>query len=361
MSSIYIEKQLLRTNYAKNPEFVYIDALTGWDVVGSVSAGAEGGVNLSHSGTQQTVSVTDSEISQGNMHFHLVVSSTHTTGVTLFRTGDDGTQSKEVSVVPGEPREVILTTYATPGEPIFGVRWTGSANHVLTLHRAYISTAPGYFEARPDSPGTFFSGDSPEFWTEDPTQQRSYEWAGQENNSFSYEFTGGFWTAEWLEPPAINITQPPAPRKEIKFEEQFAAEISYGLEWVSLHDHFNFKIAAADFGSKSVQHRRREVSSAFYDGTFLIHSTKENVTEQVGIYVYGQSQNDVIENLAMLEELFTQFQYHLRFRVGDNEETWYCMPADFSIERTHVYLHNNMALFKASVPRKPRSENKLII
>lgn len=143
--------------------------------------------------------------------------------------------------------------------------------------------------------------------------------------------------------------------------QEFDLTISYGLENVTLNDVVNYQVSAEDFGSKQQQLRRIEAESPFYDGTFTVHVTKANITENVTIYVRGASQNQVTENLLFLEELFAQPTYTMTLRMDDHLETWKCWPAEYAIERSHVYMHNGMALFKASIPRHPTVSYEAIL
>lgn len=352
--SIFIEKQLLRVNYVKNPRFVLTSGvLTGWTHSSSLLAEVPtGGVSVGYTGVVQTFSFTDPNIPQGPLFWNVEVVASASSSITLER--DDGQlQARTFSLVAGENRVLYLNTRGQDvfGQPTFRIKWTGNPGVSLNLVSAYVSA----------DPGTTFAGDDPEFWSQDPSLQRSYDWAGDPYNSFSQEHTGGFWSAEWAEPPAINTRQQNPPDVVEDFADTFTAEISYGLEWVSLNDHLNFKLAADEFGTRAVTLRRKEVSSDFYDGSFLIHTTKENVHEVVSIWVHGGTQNEVTENLLMLEDLFSQPTYQIRIRFGDHRETWICMSADYAIERTHVYMHNGIALFKATVPRKPNMINELVI
>ena len=136
--------------------------------------------------------------------------------------------------------------------------------------------------------------------------------------------------------------------------EYFSIEVSYGNVWVSLNDHVNFRVAVDGFGEKAYQRRRTTATSPYYDGTFLVHSTMENVQEGVTVYVTGASQNHVTENLLLLEEIFSQDSYLIRQQMDDHVETWSCQAADYTITRGHIEMHNVRATMKLSIPRLPK-------
>lgn len=142
---------------------------------------------------------------------------------------------------------------------------------------------------------------------------------------------------------------------------EFDVEVSYGAEWVSLNDQLNFRVAVEGFGNKTQTRRRITAASPYYDGTFVIHTTQENVEEAISVWVYGTSQNHVTENLLMLETLFDQATYNIRVRMDDHQETWLCWPADYSIDRSHVMAHNVMALMKLTITRMPAVSYEVIL
>lgn len=142
---------------------------------------------------------------------------------------------------------------------------------------------------------------------------------------------------------------------------QFDVTVSYGLSDVSLNDRTNFRMAAEDFGARTVSKRKIESRSVFYDGTYITHSTKENITENLTIYVLGFTQNHVTENLLILETLFDQDTYTIQVRIDDHIETWSCFTADYGIDRGHINMHNGRATFKAIVPRLPQTSYEVVL
>lgn len=141
----------------------------------------------------------------------------------------------------------------------------------------------------------------------------------------------------------------------------FDCEIYYGGRWVSLNDMVNYQVAADSFSDRSQSRRRVTATSPVYDGTFEVHSVLENVTEQISVRIYGQSQNEVTENFLLLRDAFAQTRYNVRLRLSDHLETWLCMPAEWNLDRTHVYVHNCQAVMKLSIPRFPNPTYEVIM
>ena len=141
----------------------------------------------------------------------------------------------------------------------------------------------------------------------------------------------------------------------------FDVEVSYGATWVSLNDQITYRIRAEDFGNSAYQRRRITTDSPYYDGTFYLHSTLENVQESVAVQVMGYSPNHVTENINSLIYYFSQDSFNLRKRLDDHIETWLCQPADYGIDRSHVLMHNNIAVVKFSVPRSPKVSYEVVM
>lgn len=149
-------------------------------------------------------------------------------------------------------------------------------------------------------------------------------------------------------PRQRDVTTPPSDELD-----NFSLEISYGSYWVSLSDSIRFYVSPEDFGDKAQTNRRITASSPFYEGTYLIHAVRDNVTENLTVGVLGVSQNQVTENLLLLEEMISQPSFRIRLTMGDHVETWSCQTADYVTQRGHIMMHNTRAMMKMQVPRLP--------
>ena len=142
----------------------------------------------------------------------------------------------------------------------------------------------------------------------------------------------------------------------------FDVEVSTpGSKWVSLNDHFSYRTTAESFKQQTQQRRRITVQSPIYDGTYEVHSVKENIEETIEVYVLGQSQNEVTENILNLLSYFEQPRYSIRKRLDDHRETWLCMPAEYNIDRSHVNAHNTRATVTFTIPRFPAVTYEVIL
>lgn len=134
-----------------------------------------------------------------------------------------------------------------------------------------------------------------------------------------------------------------------------ALEISYGSQWVNLNDQEKYRISAeATRDNVAKTFRKVTAESPILGGNYLIHAVPEMVQEQVGIWVYGNNQSDLSDNIFFLYDLFEQFSYQLRWTTNEYREIWTCQLADSSSGRGQVWTHSQMAVVTFTVPRYPR-------
>jgi hypothetical protein len=133
-----------------------------------------------------------------------------------------------------------------------------------------------------------------------------------------------------------------------------AVEISYGSRWVNLNDGLIYKIGSdATRDTTAKTWRKVTAESPILGGNYLIHAVPEMVTEQVSIWVYGQDQTEVSDNLFGLTDLFEQYDFRIRWTFDEYRETWRCQLAESSMSRGQVWTHNLMAKAEFTVPRYP--------
>jgi hypothetical protein len=133
-----------------------------------------------------------------------------------------------------------------------------------------------------------------------------------------------------------------------------AAEVSYGSRWVNLNDGEIYKIAGdGTRDSTAKTWRKVTADSPILGGNYLIHAVPEMVTEQLAIWVYGQTQTELSDNLFGLMELFEQYDYRIRWTFDEYREYWRCQLADATLGRGQVWTHSGMARAEFTIPRYP--------
>jgi hypothetical protein len=133
-----------------------------------------------------------------------------------------------------------------------------------------------------------------------------------------------------------------------------AVEISYGSRWVNLNDGESYKIngdQTRDTTSKSW--RKVTADSPVLGGNYLIHAVPDMVNETIAVWIYGQSQSEVADNLFGLNMLFEQYDYRIRWTLDDYREYWRCQLAEAAMSRGMVWTHSLMAMASFTIPRYP--------
>jgi hypothetical protein len=131
-------------------------------------------------------------------------------------------------------------------------------------------------------------------------------------------------------------------------------EVSYGTTWVNLNDGVQFKIGAEGTRDTSARtYRKVTADSPILDGNYLIHAVPEMVSESINVWVYGGNHTQLGENLKLLDMVFSQYAYQIRWTTEEYRETWNCQLADSSVSSGHVWTHNKMAQATFTVPRYP--------
>lgn len=133
----------------------------------------------------------------------------------------------------------------------------------------------------------------------------------------------------------------------------FDFEVHDGISWISLNDGYRFKIGANSFANSSQTLSKTGAKSSIYDGEWIVHSTKENVEEQVELFIKGGTYAEVEAAAELVVEAFSQDTYYARLSLDDHVETWFCFPADYAKRRNHVNAHNRRTELVFSVPRLP--------
>lgn len=133
-----------------------------------------------------------------------------------------------------------------------------------------------------------------------------------------------------------------------------AVEVSYGSQWVDLNDGLRFKVSAEGTRDATAKTWRKFVAtSPFLGGDYLVHAVPEMVRENLSVWVYGQDQVDLADNLFFLDELFEQMDYRVRWTTDDYREYWRCQLADGTTSRNHIWTHGLMGMSSFQIPRYP--------
>lgn len=115
-----------------------------------------------------------------------------------------------------------------------------------------------------------------------------------------------------------------------------------------------YKFERSTRDNRQVTKRKIDATNPFVEGTYTIAAVKENVVENVSIYVYATNQADLKTRVAALMDCLDQIKYTIVYGVDGNNETWTCFSADYAVQSQQEYQHAYLALVKANVPRLPK-------
>ncbi len=128
---------------------------------------------------------------------------------------------------------------------------------------------------------------------------------------------------------------------------------SYLGTWIDLNDGETYKIAKGSFENSAVQFRRDEVENPFLEGKYTINALRENVTEEVVVYVYGNNSMSTAEAVRNLTDAVSQIRYRMEITVDDSRRSWWCYASDYTVTTTIEFMHARMAEVKIQVIRDP--------
>lgn len=137
---------------------------------------------------------------------------------------------------------------------------------------------------------------------------------------------------------------------------QVSGKIETPTGWLDLDDGIAYEFEATAFGERGVTWRKQEVTSPFIEGTFVTGAVRENVLEQVNVYVRGESHSQLAQRVKRLTDAFGQLSYRMMLRFDDVARYWDCQPADYTVVTQREFVHARMALVRAQVPRLPAEE-----
>jgi hypothetical protein len=128
---------------------------------------------------------------------------------------------------------------------------------------------------------------------------------------------------------------------------------SYLGTWIDLNDGDTYKIAKGSFENSAVQFRRDEVENPFLEGKYTINALRENVTEEVVVYVYGGNTMSTAEAVRNLTDAVSQTRYRMEITIEDARRSWWCYASDYTVTTTIEFMHARMAEVKIQVIRDP--------
>lgn len=131
------------------------------------------------------------------------------------------------------------------------------------------------------------------------------------------------------------------------------AVVSVPTGWLNLNDGKRYTLEATTLNSRSVGHRRQEITSPHIPGTWLVSAQPENVVETVVIWVNEFDHYALYKAVQDLEDAFSQWYFVMRWQIDQHEWAWSCQLSDYQVDTDRDLLHATMAKFTVRVPRHP--------
>lgn len=124
--------------------------------------------------------------------------------------------------------------------------------------------------------------------------------------------------------------------------------------WLSLNDGDTFRLEAEALNEVRRSSRRQEVTNAYVNGTFLIHSVIDNVTENVSALVYGTDHLVLEAALQAAIQAFEQPSYRVYCEIDGLCQVWTCFAAsEITVSTQKEFRHSRLAKITFQVPRLP--------
>ena len=133
-----------------------------------------------------------------------------------------------------------------------------------------------------------------------------------------------------------------------------SAKILTPTGWIELENETGgYTLASDSFTDRSISYRKTEIESEWIEGTFISRAVRGSVTEKVSVYVSATTPYGLELALKRLTDGFSQLSFSMIVRFGDNQETWNCNLAEYTVSTKQEMRFATMALVNATVPRAP--------
>lgn len=114
-----------------------------------------------------------------------------------------------------------------------------------------------------------------------------------------------------------------------------------------------YRLSADAFTEQGVTWRRSDVSSPFVEGTWTVNAVRENVTEQLDVWVRCSSTGDLAVAVEELLGALAQLNFGLELTFDDVRSFYQCYVADVTVKSPRELRFSRMAQVSAQVPRHP--------
>jgi hypothetical protein len=123
--------------------------------------------------------------------------------------------------------------------------------------------------------------------------------------------------------------------------------------WLDVSDGTVYRVNKGTFENSAVTFRRDEVTNAFVEGKFTVNALRDNVTETLAIYVYGETTSALKTAIDALTSAASQINFYTRVTLDGSQRLWECWASDYTVNVTNEFFHNRQALVTIQLQRLP--------
>ena len=114
-----------------------------------------------------------------------------------------------------------------------------------------------------------------------------------------------------------------------------------------------YRLSADAFNSSATTWRRREASNPFVEGTWTVSAVRENISEQLSVWVRGDTPEQTSACVQELLDALAQRNFGIEVAFDSVTRFYTCFVADAQVSMTGPMRVARMAQVTAEVPRHP--------
>lgn len=121
-----------------------------------------------------------------------------------------------------------------------------------------------------------------------------------------------------------------------------------------------YRVAASSFAEQAITWRRTQVTNQFVEGSWTVNALRENVTENLDIWVRGEDTRQMQQGVDDLVAVVSQLNYGLEVTFDNVKSYYICNTADISVKIQQEFRFARMAMVSAQIPRDPNVRREVV-
>lgn len=124
--------------------------------------------------------------------------------------------------------------------------------------------------------------------------------------------------------------------------------------WIDFSNGTTYKVGKGTLENSAVTFRRDEVTNSFIEGKFTVNALRENITEAIVIYAYGNTIAGLKTSVDALTSILGQTSFQARVTLENSQRLWRCWASDYTVNITNELYHNRQAIINIQLQRLPQ-------